>query len=80
MREFFKWKMKFFLSPKFYKLIILLTKNLNKLTTFEMIENAFYSGALVKSTISNLVIKVKVSFDLEIKNIYSKGYIFKKIF
>lgn len=65
-----------FLPPMLHKLTLLLCANLDNIVTFEMIEGSVYENTPnSRIVIQNLVGNLKRKFDLNIKNIYSKGYI-----
>ncbi|MDO5046591.1 helix-turn-helix domain-containing protein [Campylobacter sp.] len=65
-----------FLTNLKHKLILLLSQNANKLTTFNMIDEVVYEGKCrSKVSMQNLVGNLKRTLNLNIKNIHSKGYV-----
>lgn len=65
-----------FLTPMMHKLILLLSANIDNLVTFDMIESSVYENTPnSRIVIQNLVGNLKRKFNLNIKNVYSKGYI-----
>ena len=65
-----------FLSAMLHKLIILFSSNLGNLVTFEMIESSVYDNTPnSRIIVQNLVGNLKRTLNLNIKNIYGKGYI-----
>ncbi|MSN96967.1 response regulator transcription factor [Campylobacter sp. FMV-PI01] len=72
-------KNEIFLTPMLHKLLILLSQNLGKLVTFEMLETFVYENNTTNRVIiQNLVGNLKRKFQLNIKNIYAKGYVLEK--
>ncbi|PSM51341.1 hypothetical protein CRN67_08575 [Campylobacter blaseri] len=65
-----------YLTHTMHKLFLLFLVNLNKITTFYAIEDIVYDGKTVnRYVIQNLVGLLKRELNLNIKNIYGKGYI-----
>ncbi|OPA75893.1 hypothetical protein BFG04_05490 [Campylobacter pinnipediorum subsp. pinnipediorum] len=65
-----------FLTNLEHKLILLLIQNINKLTTFEIIDNIVYDGECPsKIAMQNLVGQLRRKLGLKIKSIRSSGYI-----
>lgn len=69
-----------FLTPMLHKLMVLFGANLNSLVTFEMIESSVYeSTPSSRIVIQNLVGNLKRTLNLDIKSVYSKGYILQQV-
>lgn len=65
-----------FLTNLQHKLILLLSQNANKLTTFSMIEETVYNNENPsKIAIQNLLGTLKRKLKLNIKSVHSKGYV-----
>ncbi|OPA72665.1 hypothetical protein BB381_05440 [Campylobacter pinnipediorum subsp. caledonicus] len=69
-----------FLTNLEHKLILLLIQNINKLTTFEIIDNIVYDGECPsKIAMQNLVGQLRRKLGLKIKSIRSSGYMLHSI-
>ncbi|QKF91411.1 helix-turn-helix domain-containing protein [Campylobacter sp. CCUG 57310] len=65
-----------FLTNSNHKLLLLLSRNVDKLTSFSMIDEIVYEGKChSKISMQNLVGNLKRKLNLDIKNIHSKGYV-----
>lgn len=74
--QIFKDDMPIFLTNLEHRLMILLSHNIDKLTTFEMIEDVVYSeNQISRVVMQNLVSKLRKKLELNIKSIRLKGYI-----
>lgn len=59
-----------------HKLLLVLTSNIGKLTTYPMIEEGVYMGdPISKVAMQNLVGNLRRDLDIEIKSIASEGYV-----
>ena len=74
--QIYKNSEQIFLTNLQHKLILLLTQNVNNITTFSMIEEVVYHDKMSsKIAMQNLVGVLKRNLNLDIKNVHSKSYI-----
>lgn len=69
-----------FLTPMMHKLLLLFSANLGSLVTFDMIESSVYENTpSSRIIVQNLVGNLKRTLNLNIENVYGKGYVLNGI-